>query len=124
MTCFWSKKKNVRKFCGFLKTWKNPKSSNCYYLFFLCKQKKNGRKFYDFSKKCPKPKNGYFFDPKSTNIDQNRCQDALHFRLHFLIDFWSILAPNLDLLDLKKRGFSLRKIKSVEKSPFEVNIDF
>ena len=46
--------------------------------------------------------------PKSL---KNRCQDALYFGLHFLIDFGSILGPNLDLLDLKKRGFSLGKIK-------------
>ena len=40
---------------------------------------------------------------------ENRCQDALYFGLHFWTDFRSILAPNLDRLDLKKRGFTYEK---------------
>ena len=44
--------------------------------------------------------------PKSL---KNRCQDALYFAVYFLIDYWSIFAPNLDLLDLKKRCFPLEK---------------
>ena len=59
--------------------------------------------------------------PKSL---KNRCQDALYFALYFLIDFLSIFAPNLDLLDLKKRGFSFGKIRFFENTAFEVNIDF
>ena len=55
---------------------------------------------------------------------KNQCQDALYFELYLLIDFFSIFAPNLDLLDLKKRGFSFGKTQFFEKSPFEVNIDF
>ena len=43
---------------------------------------------------------------KSTQIDKkNRCQDASHLGLRFLIDFGSMFAPNLYLLDFKKYGF-------------------
>ena len=59
--------------------------------------------------------------PKSL---KSRCQDALYFALYFLIDVWSTFAPKLDLLDLKKRYLSIRKIRFFEKSPFEANIDF
>ena len=59
--------------------------------------------------------------PKSK---KNRCQDAIHLGLRFLIDFWSVLALNLAPFDPKKPYFSLRKTKFFEKSPFEVHIDF
>ena len=41
--------------------------------------------------------------PKSK---KNRCQDAIHLGLRFLIDFWSVLALNLDPFDPKKLNFS------------------
>ena len=59
--------------------------------------------------------------PKSK---KNRCQDAIHLGLRFLIDFWSVLALNLDPFDPKKTYFSLGKTRFFEKSPFEVHIDF
>ena len=59
--------------------------------------------------------------PKSL---KNRCQDAFHLGLHFLIDFWSVLALNLDPFHPKKPYFSLGKTSFFEKSPFEVHIDF
>ena len=46
--------------------------------------------------------------PKSK---KNRCQDAIHLGLRFLIDFWSVLALNLDPFDPKKLYFSLKKNK-------------
>ena len=59
--------------------------------------------------------------PKSL---KNRCQDAFHLGLHFLIDFWSVFALNLDAFDPKKLNFSLGKILFFENTPFGVNIDF
>ena len=59
--------------------------------------------------------------PKSK---KNRCQDAIHLGLRFLIDFWSVLALNLDPFDFKKHYFSDGKTRFSEKSPFEVRIDF
>ena len=59
--------------------------------------------------------------PKSK---KNRCQDAIHLGLRFLIDFWSVLALNLDPFDPKKPYFSLGKTTFFEKSAFEVHIDF
>ena len=37
---------------------------------------------------------------------KNRRQDAIHLGLRFLIDFWSVLVPNLEPLDFKKTLFS------------------
>ena len=45
--------------------------------------------------------------PKSK---KNRCQDAIHLGLRFLIDFWSVLALNLDPSDFKKPCFSYFKM--------------
>ena len=59
--------------------------------------------------------------PKSL---KNRCQDAFHLGLHFLIDFWSDLALNLDAFDPKKLNFSLGKLLFFENTPFGVDIDF
>ena len=47
--------------------------------------------------------------PKSK---KNRCQDAIHLGLRFLIDFWSVLALNLDPFDPKKLNFSFRNNKA------------
>ena len=55
---------------------------------------------------------------------KNRCQDAIHLGLRFLIDFWSVLALNLNPFDPKTPYFSLGKTKFFEKSAFEVHIDF
>ena len=38
--------------------------------------------------------------PKSLT---NRCQDAFHLGLHFLIDVWWIFAPNFDPRNIKNR---------------------
>ena len=36
------------------------------------------------------------FGTKPMALTKNRCQDTLHFGLHFLTDFWYIRAPNFD----------------------------
>ena len=55
---------------------------------------------------------------------KNRCQDAFHLGLRFLIDFWSVWAVNLDPFVPKKPNFSLGKPLFFENTPFEVHIDF
>ena len=55
---------------------------------------------------------------------KNRCQDAIHLGFRFLIDFWSVLAFNLDPFDPKKHICSFGKTRLFEKSLFEVHIDF
>ena len=42
---------------------------------------------------------------------KNRCQEAPHHGLHIFIDFWSLFAPNLDPVDVKKVNFSWRKTR-------------
>ena len=46
---------------------------------------------------------------KPTKIHQksikNRCQEAFHLGLHFLIDVWSVFGLNLDAFDPKKHNF-------------------
>ena len=51
---------------------------------------------------------------------KNRCQDAFHLGPHFLIDFWSTVAPNLDPLERKKLYFHSGKARFFDKSPFKV----
>ena len=41
-----------------------------FFVFFFVPKKKLPENSMIFSKKWQKPKNGYCFDPKSTNIDQ------------------------------------------------------
>ena len=48
----------------------------------------------------------------------NRCQEAFHLGVHFLIDFSSIFAPNFDPQNLENHCFSLRKIYISRKSRF------
>ena len=64
--------------------------------------------FFDFP-----PQLGTQNRPKSL---KNRCQDAFHLGLHCLIDFWSVLALNLDAFGPKKPNFSLGKLVFFEKS--------
>ena len=59
--------------------------------------------------------------PKSL---KNRCQDAFHLGLNFLIDFWSVFGLNLDAFDRKKLNFFFGKILLFENTPFGVIMDF
>ena len=55
---------------------------------------------------------------------KNRCQDAIHLGLRFLIDFWSIFTPNFDPQNLKNRAPAAARARFFKKSHFAIGIDF
>ena len=52
--------------------------------------------------------------PNQPKSFKNRCLDAFHLGLHFLIDFWWTFASNFDPLNLKNRAPAAARARSVK----------
>ena len=59
--------------------------------------------------------------PKSI---KNRCQEAIHLGLQFLVEFWLIFGANFDSWTLKNQAPAAARARFIKKSLFAICINF